>query len=298
MTAVLLILLLIMTRRWLIRPVDVLKRSAEVIGEGDLSHRVPLQGVDELAQLARHLDSMAEGLARHQQALLEARELSAIGELCANVAHGLRNPLAAIRTSAQLAERRAERDNGDAEVFRELANEADRMDQRITRLFEFSKPRRLEPVKATFATLASDAAARARPLLQVRDINLTIEDLTEERLWVLDNVQLAEALAELITNAAHHSSAGSTIMLRGETLSPDNGSGHRLRMHVIDEGKGMSVATLEKAFDLFFTSRPEGTGMGLALAHRIARHHQGELTLQSAPGAGTSAMLMVRNIAR
>ncbi len=296
LTALLLAGCLIMTRRWLIQPVEVLKRSAEVIGHGDLTHRVPLTGGDELAQLARHFDAMADGLHRHQRALLEARELSAIGELCANVAHGLRNPLAAIRTSAQLAERRAERSDQDSTVWRELANEADRMDQRITRLFEFSKPMQLAPTTMTFADLASDAIARAQPLLNAYQITLKVEDATHGERWSLDRQRLTEALGELITNAAHHSSADGTIALSGETLPPDNGSGRLLRVQVVDRGKGMSPATLEKAFDLFFTARPEGSGMGLALARRVVTQHRGELTLASQPGQGTTATFTLRSL--
>lgn len=293
LAVVLFLIHLMMIHRWLVKPVEVLKASADALGRGDLEYRVPLEGNHELAQLARRIDAMAKSLSAHQAALVEARELSAIGELCAHVAHGLRNPLAAIRAGAQLAERRS---SGSAEaqsMLRDLAHQADRMDNRITRLFQFSKPRELRPAPASFMEIARAAQAQALPLLQSRGVELVIEDACPNATWRLDGEQIVEALAELVTNAAHHSPAGARVRLRGEALPPENGSGPRLRIQVIDSGSGMPAATAEKAFDLFFTSRPEGTGMGLALVRRIIERHDGSIRLDSAPGAGTSVTVVL-----
>lgn len=287
-TVLLFLLDLIMVRHWLVRPISVLKASAEIIGQGRLDHRVPLTGQDELAQLARRIDAMAEGLAVHQAALLKARELSALGELCANVAHGLRNPLAALRAGAELAERRTGDAEGARALIHEVAQQVERMDERITRLFQFSRPSELRPRQTSFATVARAARAQAMPLLKARGIELAIEDSTGDGEWNVDDEQLAQSLAELVTNAAHHSPDGAGIVLRGERIPSNNGTGPALRIDVIDQGKGMSVATQEKAFDLFFTSRPEGTGMGLALVRRFVEHSGGVVSIESTPGRGTT----------
>ncbi len=78
----------ILVRDWLVKPVATLKSAADSIGGDRFSGRIALSGTDELAQLARHLESMAKRLATHQAELLKARELSAVGELCTSVAHG------------------------------------------------------------------------------------------------------------------------------------------------------------------------------------------------------------------
>jgi signal transduction histidine kinase len=292
--AVLLFLIhLIMVRHWLVTPVEVLKSSADNIGRGNLQHRVPLTGNHELAQLARRLDAMAESLATHQAALMEARELSAIGELSAHVAHGLRNPLAAIRASAQLAERRAAGSAETQSMLRDLAAQADRMDHRITRLFQFSKPRELRMGPATFGELALAARAQALPLLDSRGVGLSIEDHTGECVWNLDQEQMSEAIGELVTNAAFHSPTGARVVIRGELLPAVNGEGRRLRIQVIDHGAGMAEATSAKAFDLFFSSRPEGTGMGLALVRRIVERHDGSISLASTPAVGTTVTVIL-----
>ncbi len=293
LTVLLFLAYLFIIRRWLIRPIQILKEAAEVIGSGRLEHRVPLAGRDELAELARRFDTMAERLSQHQAALLRARELSTLGELCANVAHGLRNPLAALRAGAQLAERRAGENVDTLQLIRELAQQADRLDQRITRLFQFSRPLELRKRLTTFGELASAAQAQAFPVLRTRNVSLRIEDRTGAADLTVDCEQCAESLTELVCNAAHHSAPGAEIHLMGELLAPTNGSGSPLQVQVIDTGAGMPRATREKAFDLFFTSRPEGTGMGLALVRRFVERCGGSVDLASEPGMGTTVTLVL-----
>lgn len=293
LTVLLFLIYLIAVRDWLLRPLEVLKSSADIIGAGDLAHRVPLEGRDELAELARRIDAMAANLSAHQSALMEARELSAIGELCTHVAHGLRNPLAALRATVERAERRAAEPDDVKSLLDELIRQADRMDERVTRLFEFSRPMELRRCRITFDALARAGQAQAYPLLRMHNIGLLIDDLTRDTGWSLDGEQMAEAVGELITNAIHHGPPGSNLTLRGEALPSDNGSNAALQIQVIDQGAGMSAATANKAFDLFFTSRPDGTGMGLAMIRRIVEKHGGCIVLQSSEGKGTTVTLRI-----
>ncbi len=293
LTVMLFLVYLILIRDWLIKPIDILKRSADTIGEGALEHRVPLQGHDELAQLARRIDAMAMHLTRHQSALLEARELSAIGELCANVAHGLRNPLAAMRASAQLARKRAGETARTGTLLDDLISQVDRMNERITRLFEFSRPTELRRSLVSFQEVTEAARAEVAALLKDRGITLTITDETAGFLWPVDREQIADALSELISNAAHHSGANDEIVVRVRRVMAVDGVGRCLEIQVVDHGAGMQAATAEKAFTLFFTSRQNGTGMGLAMVRRIVERHDGEVKLASQPGEGTTVTICI-----
>lgn len=283
---------LAMNWRWFVRPIDVLKSAAEAIGRGDLHHRIPLQGSDELADLARHLEAMGSSLARHQAALIEARELSAIGELCAHVAHGLRNPLATIRSSAQLVEQRLPDNDTLRAMVRDLIAQADRIDQRITTLFEFSRPFDLKIVPTAPADLAAAVQHEAAPALREHQTRLAVRDETPPGTrWPMDPAFMSEALAEVVANAAHHSPEGSQIVLRFRAGGDANGRRPSLRIEVIDCGVGMSPATAAKAFDLFFTRRPGGTGMGLAMVRRVVQRHGGTIAIDSKPGHGTTVTI-------
>lgn len=282
---------LILVRDWLVRPIEVLKASADAIGEGLLDHRVQLFGDDELAQLARRIDAMAHSLAKHQSELIETREMAAIGALCANVAHGLRNPLAAIRACAQLVERRT-RTEETASLLGDLVQQVDRLDERITKVFAFSRIKQLKLDCATFADLAGAARATALPLLDARSIELDVDDRTDGIIWCLDQVRIAEALGELVTNAVHHSPREARILLRGSVVPSDEDYG-RLRLQVIDKGAGMAQTTIDKACDLFFTARPNGSGMGLAIVKRLIQSHGGTIAIESELGKGTTVTIVV-----
>jgi signal transduction histidine kinase len=291
LTICLMFIHLIMVRRWLVAPISRLMAWSDTTGTGVLDRPVALDGRDELADLARHMAVMAGRLAQHQKELLEARELSAIGEVCGNIAHGLRNPLASIRTSVQLAQRDAHVSEPLGKTLARLLAQADRMDERITRMFEFSRPLAPHRSPVTFAALAVLARTDAQPLLHDASVDLEILDETGDTTWLVDSSQIGCVLAELITNATHHSKPGASVTVSGTILPPSNGSSPVLCIQVIDRGAGMPPAMLDKVFDLFFTSRAEGTGVGLALADRIIRKHDGAIRIESTPGAGTTVTI-------
>lgn len=293
LVAMLFLVHLAMIRRWLLVPIRILRASTDVIGQGRLDYRVPLAGTDELGQLARGIDAMADGLAHYQADLVRTRQLSALGELCAHVAHGLRNPLAGIRSTAQLAEARTAGREELQSVFRDLAHEADRMDRRITRLFEFSRPQELQPRPATFAELAATACTQTATLARSRGVVIEVDDRTEDARWSLDCEQLAQGLAEIVANAVYHSRPGAKVVVRGSAGGAAATPADALEIQVIDAGPGMSASTLAKAFDLFFSTRPDGSGMGLALVRRLVERHGGTIRLTSAPGEGTTCTLCV-----
>lgn len=283
---------LVMIRHWLVYPIEVLRESTERIGEGRLDYRVPLQGRNELAELARGIETMAARLDRHQRELLEARELSAIGELCTNVAHGLRNPLAALRATAELAHRRLKDAPQVQTLIRDVLDQADRVDQRITRLFEFSRPMTLQRRDLRFAELAAAVHQEVAARLSEKNLTISVDDRCGEHACRLDRVSMTEALAELVANAAHHSPQGSEIVIRGEPdASPASNGAAALRITVTDHGSGMAPQTQAKAFHLFFTSRPDGSGMGLAMVRRTVERHGGSVELTSAPGVGTTVTI-------
>ncbi len=293
LTVLLFLSYLIMVRDWLVKPIEVLKRSADAIGMGGLEHRVPLQGNNELVALGRRLDAMVARLSEHQKALLEARELSAIGELCTNVAHGLRNPLASLRASAQLAGRRA----GDPEETQlavlEILRQVDRLNGRITRLFEFSRPEQMDKHCTTFAELAQSARAEVLQSLREKNVAMIIEDSTDRNVWCVDRCALAGVLTELVTNAAHHSEAGGQIVVSGCAIVSGPNTARQLQVEVIDGGSGMAEATLEQAFDLFYTNRRDGTGMGLAMVRRAVERHGGDVRIASKLDRGTTVTVTV-----
>lgn len=286
-SALLSALMMLFIRDWLVRPVEALTRASEEIGAGNLAYRVPLRGSDELAQLARRLDTMAERLGDHQKMLVESRELAAIGELCTNVAHGLRNPLAGMRAGAQLAARGAEGSPPLKSMLDDIVQEIDRMDARISQLFEFSRIGAVERLPTRFAELIDAAENESRGVATARGIRLIVDDRTSDTVWPMDQAKLASAMGELIANAAHHSDPGADVVVTGSVTTSVNGTPMALSIRIADRGCGIHPNAMSRLFDLFYTTRPGGTGMGLPMARRIIEQHGGTIEIESTPGEGT-----------
>jgi signal transduction histidine kinase len=277
-------------RDWLVKPIEVLNEATIHLGSGQLDHRVSLNGRDELAQLALRINTMARRLAEHQAQLVEAREMAAIGELCAQIAHGLRNPLSGMRAGAQLASKRLGESQELQGVLGELILGIDCMDARITQLFEFTRACELVCAPTPFAELLGLAVEDAGSILRQKSIRVEHDDQTNGVNWMLDKARMAAVVGEIITNAAHHSPENSLIEIRGEvTPSPEKS----LRITIQDQGKGIHPNALGRIFDVFYTTRPNGSGMGLALARRVLNRCGGQISVASELGTGTRVTITV-----
>jgi signal transduction histidine kinase len=280
-------------RDWFVKPIDQLNKAAAHFGKGELDHRVEFMGHDELARLADGFNDMADKLTMHQKELIESRELAAIGEICSNVAHGLRNPLASIRASAQLGGRFIDDPEQLNAILGELISEVDRMDKRITRLFQFSRRKGLCRTPTSFAELMDEAKSEVRGTLEAKHVELELEDETAGHSWLIDRQQLGAAVGELLANAAHHSPEHATVRVQGKLTPSGNSMPPELTVNVYDSGRGMSPEELRQAFDLFYTTRDDGSGMGLALVRRVVDQHKGSIQLASTQGVGSLVTLVV-----
>lgn len=286
------LLAMYLLRRWVLMPVQRLAEAARILGAGNLDHRVRLPGRDELTMLADQMNDMAARLQAHQARLIEARELAALGAISSSVAHGMRNPLAGIRATAQMV-----RDEADRPALRQRAEdiiaEVDRLNRRITRLLDFSRPSRIHYQSCAAAELVQAARQETQPLLAEQGIVFAFEDRSGGRRVRVDPDKIVQCLAELFTNAAHHTPAGGRITVLAEPARLDQRGAPALALIVQDTGRGMDERTRRQVFDLFFSTRPEGTGMGLACVKRLVEMHGGQIDVESAPGQGCRVTVLL-----
>jgi two-component system, NtrC family, sensor kinase len=293
LSALLFAVVTFLIRDWFVNPINALNEAAHKIGEGRLDHRISLDGTDELSQLASQINTMSEKIAAHQKQLVEAHELATIGEMCTNVAHGLRNPLAGMRAGAQLAVRRSREHTGTCEVFEDIIREIDCMDTRITQLFEYSRTHDLTRSPTTVEQLVRDAEVEVRGVFDSRDITIQIDDKTLGKAWMVDRDRLVSAIGELFTNAVHHSTDAAVIDVHALVESNGNGSSRGVRISVRDYGSGIPPQSVERIFDLFYTSRPNGTGMGLPLVRRLIERHGGTIDVRVPKDGGAEFSLLL-----
>jgi len=277
--------------RWMAQPLAQLSRVARALGAGDLEARAALARSDELGDLGRGFDDMAE---RIEGLVLTQKEL------LANVSHELRTPLARIRVAVDIAS------EGDAMVARNSLEEiavdlgelegmiddiltTTRMDLQIGSLRATGVPMRLVDVPP--ASIAERAGERFRSRYSDRVLELSVADSLPS--IHVDATLFRRVIDNLLDNAHKYSPAETPIRL-GVT----NGAG-RVVFEVADRGIGISERDLARVFEPFFRaerSRSRGTGgvgLGLTLAKRIVEAHGGRIELESDSGAGTRARVSV-----
>jgi signal transduction histidine kinase len=210
--------------------------------------------------------------------------LASLGQLAAGVAHEVRNPLAIVRATAQLLAAQLGANDSLQRFTQVLTSEADRIERLISHLLEYARPRPPVPTPLDLDHLLETSARQVQPYAAQRGVSVMVERRVSALLQA-DEAQLGQALLNLLLNAVQASAPGSTVQLVGEQRADAT------IITVIDHGRGMASAELERACDPFFTTRPEGTGLGLALVAAVVQEHGGTLQLTSAVGEGTRATI-------
>jgi two-component system sensor histidine kinase PilS (NtrC family) len=241
--------------------------------------------------------------------LRRSERLAAAGKLAADIAHEVRNPLAAISGSIQmlLAGDGGEDARGERARLSDIVlRETDRLNGLITDFLQYAHPRapRLEPL-----ALAGAVDEVLQMLEHAAGPDVKVETRVAPDLRVLaDPAQLRQLLWNLCLNAVQAMPAGGALRVAARRLAPGAPQGgvgdvrnvateegtERVEICVSDTGAGIPPESLDRIFDPFFTTRADGTGLGLATVHRIVEAHGGSLRVESVPGAGTTFSIELR----
>ena len=264
------------------RSLATLSEAAAAVSKGDLERRV-VEGKNEVGRLGRAFNRMTESLKKMLAELASRESLAAVGEFAASLAHEVRNPLTAIRIDLQMVEEGLAEDSELREPQQRALREVTRLDETVSRALSVARSGRIrarpidlrEPIQA-----ASEAAA---PTFESRGARLDIPVIDSAVPVSGDPAALEQLFLNLLRNSAE--SLGSA---QSATVSVSEEDGYAV-VTIQDDGSGMPADVLERVFEPFFSTRPEGTGLGLPIARRIAAAHGGELELKSTPGVGTTA---------
>jgi signal transduction histidine kinase len=268
-------------------PLDSLRTGYHTLEAGERPiglHVARLRGDDQAhGDRVYVLEDLSERRALEAQ-LRRNDRLASVGQLAAGVAHEVRNPLAIVRATAQLLAQQAGGDETLGRYTQVLTGEADRIERLISDLLEYARPRPPLPTLLDLAAFLDKAAQQVRPYALQHDVRLLVE-IEQAGMLHADEAQLSQALLNLLLNAVQASEPGSVVRL----LSCAGAESTEIA--VVDAGRGMAPDELERACDPFFTTRPEGTGLGLALVAAVVQEHGGMFQLESTLGAGTRASI-------
>ncbi|CAD5371601.1 Histidine kinase domain-containing protein [Rubrivivax sp. A210] len=223
-------------------------------------------------------------LRRQHEQLRDAETMAAMAELAASVAHNIRNPLASIRSSAELSlDAPGEQ---SSEHAADILIQVDRISTRINELLRLSSTGEGNVRLVDVADLLRDCVADHQSTFQQRRQVLVFENAASQTHASTDPQLLKQVLQSLLSNAseAMGSDKACQVVLLGEAPGP-------LLIEVRDAGPGLEPAQVEKIFRPFFTTKPQGLGLGLTLARRIVDRLGGSLGLDSRPGEGTTVRI-------
>jgi len=207
-----------------------------------------------------------------------AERLAALGRLAAGLAHEIRNPLGSISGSVELVRDAGSLDEEDRRLLDLVLEEAARLDDLVGTMLSLGRPSAPERAELDVAALARQVIEVARSKAHVA-IELVADD--DARAYA-DGSQLRQVLWNLIKNAAQFSPRGSSVEVRVQRRAAG------VAVEIEDHGEGIAPADLEHIFDMFFTKRPHGVGVGLALVKQILDAHGARIHVRSALGQGTT----------
>jgi signal transduction histidine kinase len=256
---------------------------------GDVSAS-ELHGIlSEIDNLGISLQQKIEKERQLVEQLHHKERLAALGQVAAGVAHELRNPLATIRLRAQMSMRSKDPEQLDRSAKLTL-EEIDRLSGVLDRLLYFAKPIQLQLTHFNPAQLCEDLLASLQAEAEGAGIRFQLTSSEDTEIWA-DALKLRQVLENLVRNAME-SFAERTIVEKKIMVSVDT-SPSSVRIRVEDNGSGVPDKVLNRVFDPFFTTKARGTGLGLSIANEIIRAHQGTLTLDTLPGGGTVAEMLL-----
>jgi two-component system sensor histidine kinase HydH len=228
-------------------------------------------------------------LQEQERRRVEAEALCALGEMSAAVAHGIRNPLASIRTAAELAL--------DADPARarksatDIMTQVDRLGKWVRDLLEFTRPLAGENRSIDLLSLADECMQTFSAQMCSRGIECEYVRPAADLPPVIGNGALAgQALASIVSNAIEAMPEGGTLRVEFEsTLMPQS-----VKLLITDSGVGMQPGDIDLVFKPYYTTKRDGLGLGMALAQRIMERFGGEISLRSRPGEGSQVILVFR----
>jgi signal transduction histidine kinase len=275
----------------LLRPVRRLVAATQRMAAGDLDQEIPVGSRDELGDLTRSFNLMVGNLSRIQQELVRSEKLISLGRLSAGVAHEIRNPLNAMKGAMVHLQQRWADEPLIQQYTQLVSEEIDRLNRVVTDFLYFAKqsPPKLEAVDlneiilGTQRLLADEAAQARVSFHNSLDPSLPVA-------W-LDTHQIEQVFLNLVINAMEALAGQGGEIRFATSLSHQVGPGQAL-VQVEDDGPGISQENLPNVLDPFFTTKEDGTGLGLPLSLGIMEGHGGSLSLESRPGGGTKVTLI------
>lgn len=220
---------------------------------------------------------------KNLEAELKHKEtLAAIGELSANMAHEIRNPLASLKGSIEMLKEGTLTKDHSEKLMKIALSEMDRLNKIITDFLTYSRPKEPEFFRFDLHAMLDEIIELIKSATMNTDTITIKKDFSGMNMIMADPQKLHQVFLNLGMNAIESMPAGGEVAISTRNLKD------AVLISVKDTGTGISRENLKDIFFPFFTTKDKGTGLGLAIAYRIIEGHNGKITVKSVPGQGTT----------
>ena len=280
--------------RRIVNPLEFICRAAARIMDGELSTIPMVPGTDrsrEEIELVNSLNLMLRFLETKQEQLVQSAKLATIGKVTAGIAHEINNPLNNIYLTAEVlledlpniecAER--------LEMVNDILKQADRAREVVHHLLAFSRTRQAAALEnIDLGALVQQTLSFLKNQIRIGQVALHSE-MPEHSVKVKGNAnQLQQVLVNIILNGIQAMGPGGLLTLKVEATADQ-----MARVSISDNGPGIPPGVKNRIFDPFFTTKSEGTGLGLSVSNSIIQDHNGQITLESKEGQGTTFCIVL-----
>ena len=278
-----------------LRPMHVIRSSLTRLGRGDLGATLDLRDDEELRDLgdvfdhvSAQLRAASPGGLKPAQLAEMSRRITRVGRLFTGVAHEMKNPLNAMTIHIELLRAKLTAASPAFPHLDVIAGEIRKLDDRIQGFLKFVRPEEVSFGPVPLAPLVGNVLAAVRP--EAERAGVTVHSGCSDESLVVegDAAQLRDVFLNLAQNAIQAMPKGGRLSIKCAALAD-----RRVRVRVEDTGVGIPPENLERIFELYFTTRERGSGMGLALVFRAVQIHNGTIDVESTVGVGTAFVVVL-----
>jgi nitrogen fixation negative regulator NifL len=270
----------------------VIQCNIRDITERKLAEEALKESNQHLQQTLAELLGKSNEITAMTQQLWQASKLATVGELAASVAHELNNPLATISLKLETLAAQLSNDTDKLRSVTIVADEVDRMGNLVGSLLQFSRRSHQQTSTVNISEEIDKSLELVEYHLRSNKIQIVRDYAKDVPTIQADRQQLRQVFLNLLTNASDAMNGGGTLTLT-VAQATNVGTRRMVRIEFIDSGPGIEPADLEKIWDPFFTTKPEGkgTGLGLAICRRVIEEHRGSIAIESEIGRGTKIII-------
>lgn len=278
----------------IVKPVNQLLAGIEKISQGDLKSKVPRIGRDELGTLAIHFNAMTTKLRRTQKKLQRSQRLEILNKLAAVLSHEIRNPLNAMVINMQLMRREFNKPEIDLKklnhFYQILSSEIRRVDDLVSNFLLIARPPRLEKSYQRLADLLDSLIKVEVPEILPKGIRVIRRYRAPNLTAYIDSQKMYQVFLNILLNAVQAMPGGGRLTIGLDVYSrksEDSILRPYAAIYFEDTGRGIRRENLTRIFDFYFSTKKDGSGIGLPIAQQIVEKHGGKIIVNSKIGKGS-----------